>query len=118
MNFSEKVIVISGAAKGIGKATALEFANLGGKVAIFDKDQDAVLEIKNELEKLSSNFLVNNVDITNLNEVERFLSRVREKFGNIDVLVNNAGFGFTKKFEQTSPQEFDAVLNTNFKGAF
>ena len=117
-NLEKKVVLVSGAGKGIGKEIALTFAAAGSKVAFFDKNQKAVEQVEKELGLLKEKFLAATVDIEDFPAVARFISLVKTRLGPIDILINNVGIGLVKKFFQTSETDYDRVLNTNFKGPF
>lgn len=105
--FENKIVLITGGYQGIGRAVAEEFIKLGVKVAIFDKE-------KTELEGV----LVGVGEIQNEVEVNKFLNEVEQKLGKINILINNVGFGFAKRFFETSESDFDKVFGVNFKGPF
>ncbi len=117
-NYQDKVVVITGASKGIGKACALTFAEQGAKVALFAKEKKEIDQVQKELKKLTNNYLVETLDVNDQKAVKKFLEKVTKQFGKIDVLINNAGFGLVRRFHNTTEKDFDAVMNTNFKAAF
>jgi len=109
----EKVTVVTGASKGLGKAIALSLANEGYKVVVHYKDSvsDAKL-VAGEIDKISESFVIG-ADLTSEEEVEAMISKVLKKFGHIDVLVNNVGNFLYKKFQETSNGEFRDVIESN-----
>ncbi len=114
----DKVILITGASKGIGKACALLFAQQGAKVALFARDKKDLSQVEKELKTFGNSHLVEMLDINDHSSVKTFLKKIHRQLGSIDVLINNAGFGLVKKFDTTSDKDFDDVMNTNFKAAF
>ncbi len=106
-NFKDKVVLITGGYQGIGLAVAQEFVAQEARVAIFDKE---VVKLEGVLTGVG--------DITNEKEVEDFLKLVSEKLGKVNILINNVGFGFAKKFFETSSSDFDKVFSVNLKGPF
>ncbi|MEH7307012.1 SDR family NAD(P)-dependent oxidoreductase [Neobacillus drentensis] len=87
---NNKVVMITGASKGLGRALTLAFANEGAKLAICSRTQDKLLKVKEEAQKLGAEVLVVTADISNSRDVERFVAMTEEAFGHIDVLINNA----------------------------
>lgn len=85
-----KTIVITGGSKGLGEALTYAFAKEGHNVAICSRSEEALQLVKEKAEKLGGNILAVKADVSNLQEVEMFISLTEEKFGQIDVLINNA----------------------------
>ena len=86
----DKVTIVTGGAKGIGRYIAHGYAKEGAKVAIADIDTPRLEQTRNELEGMTSGVLSARVDVRNEEEVRRFMALVNDRFGQIDVLVNNA----------------------------
>lgn len=124
MRLMDKVCLITGGAAGIGKATAEKFINEGAKVVICDVDQESGKALA---EALGNGTLFYKVNVTDRNEVDDCVGDVVEKFGRIDVLINNAGItrdGLFVKYKngevvsQMSEADFDLVVDVNLKGTF
>lgn len=115
-NDNQKVIIVTGAAHGIGKAICLEFAKIGESLVILDMDSKALSIIHKELETFGINVLSRSVDITNLPDVEKVIEEVKDKYGRIDILINNVGIGSSKRFLDTTPDDLERVTATNIKG--
>ncbi|MDR6998418.1 SDR family NAD(P)-dependent oxidoreductase [Neobacillus niacini] len=117
MDFTGKVVLITGAAGGIGKETARIFARQGAKLALVDLDTQELESLAKELEL--EDYLLHTADVTREEEVEQFVQETKKKYGKIDVFFNNAGIeGKIASILETSSAEFDKVLNVNLKGAF
>ena len=102
MELKDKVVLITGSSQGIGRETALEFSKQGANVIVtYDSNKKRALEIFNECNKLKESFLVQ-LDVTDKSSVRNCIERVIDKFGAIDVLVNNAGIAVWKKFIEQS----------------
>ena len=117
----EKVVLITGSSKGIGKATAIEFAKIGGyKVVInYLTDKENAEKLSNYLkEKYKIETLVIKTDISNEEQVKNMIQEVINKFGRIDVLVNNAGIAIDKEFEDRTVEDWKRTLEGNTIGTF
>jgi len=117
-NFENKVVLVSGAGKGIGRQIALAFAREGAAVAFFARDRQRVEEVEKEIKKSGGRVLASAFDITKIGQIDEYLRDVKSKFGKVDVLINNAGVGLVKRFAQTTESDFDLVFSTNLKGPF
>lgn len=119
MGLSGKVALITGSARGIGKAIALELANHGAKIVINDilpkNEIDKTLE---EIRKSGDQAIGIRADITILKEVESMVKEIISKFGKIDILVNNAGIIRDSLLIRMKEEDWDAVININLKGTF
>lgn len=124
MRMKNKVVLVTGGAAGIGKATALRFAEEGAKVVICDVNEAAGQETVKQLGEGAAFFKVN---VTNREDVQKWIDAVVAKYGRIDVIVNNAGVlrdGQLIKFKegqllgQMSEADFDLVISVNLKGVF
>jgi NADP-dependent 3-hydroxy acid dehydrogenase YdfG len=108
-----KVVLITGCSSGIGFATAVEFSK--NNFTVFPTMKNLVK--KNELEEeLSNSEDILQLDVTDEESINDTISRIENKFGRIDVLVNNAGYAFFGSFEDTSIDEFKKQMETNFYG--
>jgi len=119
MELSGKVALITGSARGIGKAIALELANHGAKIVINDilpkNEIDKTLE---EIRKSGDQAIGIRADITIFEEVESMVKEIINKFGKIDILVNNAGIIRDSLLIRMKEEDWDAVININLKGTF
>ena len=124
MRLQDKVCLITGGAAGIGKATAIKFASEGAKVVLCDVDQEAGDALAREL---GNGAVFYKVDVTNRDAVQEWVDDVVDRFGRVDVLVNNAGItrdGLFVKFKegqvvsQMPEHDFDLVIKVNLKGVF
>jgi NAD(P)-dependent dehydrogenase (short-subunit alcohol dehydrogenase family) len=112
---ADPVAVITGAGRGIGRATALEFSKAGYRVVLAARDSAALEETAKLCGRES---VVVATDVTKPDDVERLFSTTLEKFGRIDVLVNNAGLAPIRSITEMSVDEWHAVLDTNLSAAF
>ena len=118
MDFTSKVIVVTGGASGIGQAAAREFAARNGAVAIFDRDDQAGRETVEALRGEGRTAEYFHVDLGVGDQVEQAVERAAARLGGIDVLVNNAGIQRYGTAATTSEQEWDETLNANLRSAF
>jgi 3-oxoacyl-[acyl-carrier protein] reductase len=115
-----KVVIITGAGKGLGKAFALRFADEGAKlVLVTRKDMDGLKKAAGEVTAKGAECIFFQADVTNLDDMQNVADETIKKFGKIDVLVNNAAYYFgveRKPFDQIPPEEWDMMMNINVKG--
>ena len=114
-----KTAIITGAARGIGKAIALKLASFGANIVINDivSSVDAD-ETAKQLEALGCKTLVYKCDVRNYDEVSEMVKATIEKFGSVDILVNNAGITRDNLIMRMDEKDFDDVIAINLKGAF
>jgi 3-oxoacyl-[acyl-carrier protein] reductase len=118
MKLKNRVAVVTGAARGIGKAIALTFLREGAKVAIIDSDRERLEILKKDMGKENKEVMVIPCDITKSSEVNGMVDQVRKRFGRIDILVNNAGIIRRGTIETVTEEEWDSVIEVNLKGTF
>lgn len=117
MRLEGKVAIVTGAARGIGRATALRFVAEGARVVLADRDRDALAATAASAGPADA-VLARPCDVARAAEVEALVAATLDRFGRIDILVNNAGYGHRGTVEQTSEAEWDALMATNVKGVF
>lgn len=119
MKLKDKVSIVTGGARGIGKEIAFLFAKEGSDIAICDVNEEILQATKKEIEAATGRkVLAEKVDVTNAEEVENFVKKVLDNFGNLDILINNAGITRDNLLIRMSDAEWDSVLAVNLKGAF
>jgi len=114
----DKVAVVTGGNRGIGKAIALHLAQNGAAVAICGTNEATLKETQAEIEKNGVKCLAQKVDVSNGAEVEAFAKAVLETFGKADILVNNAGITKDNLLLRMGEKEWDDVLSVNLKSTF
>ncbi len=115
---SNKVSIITGAAQGIGLATALKFAREGAIVIICDIKQAGVDEAVAQCQALGATAEGFVMDVTQRATVDNVVTQVEAKFGRIDVLVNNAGITQDARLQKMTLEQFDRVVDVNLRGVF
>lgn len=116
MDFKNKIVVITGASSGIGRASAIEFAKKGANIALVARRKEKLLDVEKDLKKFNIKTLVSVCDVSDKNQVENMAKCVVDNFGSIDFLVNNAGFAIHGRVSELSIEEIEAQMKTNFFG--
>lgn len=118
MDFTGKVIVVTGGGSGIGQACCHEFSSHGGAVAAVDRDEKGVEETRRNVTSRGGRAESFVADVSSDSQVQNLINRIVAKMGGIDALVNNAGIQRYGTATTTSEKEWDEVLDINLKGAF
>lgn len=115
----DKVCIITGSSRGIGKAIALEFAKNGAKIVInASSESDTVLKTLEEIKKMGTECVLCCGDISKPEEAKKLIDTAINEFGKIDVLVNNAGITRDTLILRMSEEDWDSVIDINLKGSF
>src|SRR5437867_1556211 len=119
MKLDGRVVIVTGASKGIGRAIAIGCAREGARVAVnYATDKAGAAETAEQIKKLGCEAIAIQADISRVEQIQSMFQQLIAKFGRVDVLINNAGItGWTPLFEITE-EKWDAVINTNLKGTF
>ena len=118
MQFGGKVVLVTGAQQGIGRAMALEFAAAGADVAINWLDDDgAAQRVADDVRACGRRAILVKADVAQIEQVQAMVSAVQEGLGPIDVLINNAGVFPRVSFLEMTEREWDHVLDVNLKGS-
>ncbi|MET3982072.1 3-oxoacyl-[acyl-carrier protein] reductase [Mucilaginibacter sp. UYP25] len=116
---SGKVVLITGASKGIGAATALEMAKNAASVIVnYNESKEAAHQIVDSIKASGGYAIAVQANVSDEQDVARLFDEAIAEFGKVDVLVNNAGIMFTKPIGQVSTKEFDKMFDVNVKGLF
>ena len=114
---TSRVVIVTGAAQGIGKGIAASFGAAGFRVAVADLNLSAAQQTAKEIEADGGTALAVEIDVTSTASVRAAVATVEEELGPIDVVVNNAGWDDFMPFLKTSEEFWDKILDINFKGA-
>ena len=125
MKFKDKIVLITGSSRGIGKATALLFAKEGANIVlnyhISEIEPDALDNVKsvmNDTEKSGAETIIIEADVSNEDQVKKMIDETISKFGRIDILVNNAGVVFDVPFKERTVEQWKSTLGINLIGTF
>jgi NAD(P)-dependent dehydrogenase (short-subunit alcohol dehydrogenase family) len=117
--FKDKVVLITGASTGIGRATALNFASEGAKVVICDVNEDGGQKTLLDIKKITPDCLFINCDVSQEKEVKDLIQKTIDKFGRLDVAYNNAGVeGQPTSTTDCNAEAWDKIININLKGVW
>lgn len=117
--FKDKVAIVTGASKGIGRAIAINFAKEGAKVVLnYRSDDNGAQEVLKEIENSGGVALLHRGDVSDFSVAEDLIKFCIEKFSRIDILVNNAGITRDTLLLRMKEEDFDSVINVNLKGSF
>jgi NAD(P)-dependent dehydrogenase (short-subunit alcohol dehydrogenase family) len=113
-----RVALVSGAARGLGRAISLALAHAGADVALGLRDKNSGAALVKEIEGLGRRALALQMDVLHLDQIAEAFAAAEAFFGKLDILVNNAGGGFTNLAIDVPEEEFDITLNINLKATF
>jgi NAD(P)-dependent dehydrogenase (short-subunit alcohol dehydrogenase family) len=116
--FTDRVVLVTGAGAGLGRAVALAFGHAGARVIGASIDEGEIDRLVDEASALGLTIEGVAADVSDTTATNRLADSIHARYGALDVLVNNAGIIIVKPIEQTSPEEFDRVLATNLRGPF
>ena len=118
MSLKDKVAIVTGSTKGIGKGIAFGLAQAGANVVVVSRHQNDCDRVAAEIAQLGVETLPVAADVTKMKDIENLVNSTLARFGRIDILVNNAGTALTKKAEEITEEDWDRVLDVDLKGVF
>ena len=116
MKIEDKVIIITGASSGIGRATAMKLADNGAKVVLMARSEDELNDLKSDITKKGGEALVVTGDVTKKEDFEKVVSKTKREYGKITGLVNNAGLMPLSFVEKLKTDEWNKMVDVNIKG--
>ena len=114
--FLDKVVIVTGASSGIGRATALEFARHGSRIVLAARSADRLAELEKEIRAMGAEVLSCVTDVSNEADCRNLISKTVEKFGTINILVNNAGISMRALFDDVDISVLKRLMDVNFWG--
>lgn len=117
-SLKKRVVIVTGGASGIGRATAKQFAGYGSIVVIWDLNKERGEDLANEIKEMGQNAVFYSVNTTNSSEIKTTVDSIIEKYGKIDVLINNAGITKDASLLKMTDEQWDQVIDVNLKGVF
>lgn len=118
MDLKEKVAIVTGASRGIGKAIALELAKNGAKVTLSGRNSEKLSQVQQEIKQNGGETYPVVADISKMEDAANLINKTLEKWEKVDILVNNAGINRDNLVMRMSPEDWDEVLGTNLTGTF
>ncbi len=115
-DFADQAVLVTGAARGIGRVTALLFAELGSDVALVDRNAEGITQVATEVESFGRRAVAISTDVRDPEACEAAIDRTAETLGGLDVLVNCAGGSRTRTFDAVTLSDFDAMMALNLRG--
>jgi len=114
-----KIALVTGASRGIGKAIAIELARQGADVIVnYHKNENEAMEVVREIEKLGRKAAALKADVSNFEEVSKMLESAKRKFGKLNILVNNAGITADRTLKKMSQKEWEDVIDVNLTSVY
>lgn len=117
-SLQNKIAIVTGAARGLGRAISLELAGRGADIVVCDVNLEGTKAVAQEVRSLGRRTLSLKVDVSKASEVSRMVERVMKEFGRIDILVNNAGICQVAPIEELTEEDWNKVMAVNLKGVF
>lgn len=117
-NLDNKVVLVTGAGRGIGRQIALDAARSGANLAVGSRTVEDLVSLKSEIKSMGGECWHGKLDVTNVDSIKAFIASAVKRYGRIDALINNAGFNRQKDIIEYAEEEFDAIIDANLKSVF
>ena len=119
MNLKNKVVIITGASRGLGRKLAFDLAKKKAKLVLFSRNQKDLIEVKRIIvKKYKGKVITVDGDISDFHDVKRLFLKCMKEYEKIDILICNAGVNYKKPFYELEEAEWNSIFNTNVKGVF
>lgn len=119
MNLKDKVAIVTGASRGIGRAAALKLASLGARVVVnYNKNASAAEEVVTQIKQAGGEAIAVQGDVSKFDEAQKVIKATTDAFGRLDILVNNAGTTRDNLLALMKEDDFDAIIENNLKSVF
>ncbi|MFQ6611255.1 MAG: 3-oxoacyl-[acyl-carrier-protein] reductase [Fidelibacterota bacterium] len=116
--FGNKIVIVTGASRGIGRTIAIRFSSSGAMVILIGRNADSLENTKKEIDSDGGNSIIQSFDVSSLTHFEESMKFVESEYGKIDILVNNAGITKDNLILRMKENEWDDVIDINLKGVF
>ncbi|RWF15512.1 MAG: SDR family oxidoreductase, partial [Mesorhizobium sp.] len=117
MTIANKIVAITGAGRGIGRATAIHLAARGARLALGARSEAEIAAVAGEIEAAGGEAIYRATDVTKRDDLDALVGFACKRFGRLDVIVNNAGIGPLSRFDALEVDAWDAMIDVNLKGA-
>jgi NAD(P)-dependent dehydrogenase (short-subunit alcohol dehydrogenase family) len=117
-NFKDKVVAVTGASRGIGRSISVGFGSHGAHLILISRSQEQLEKTASMVEEAGGKATIITADLTKVEEINRTIEKIKEKYSKLDVLVNNAGISRRKPSIEVTEEDWDVILNTNLKSYF
>lgn len=117
-SLDEKIVVVTGAGRGIGRSIAWDAFKSGAKIAVGSRTTSELKSLASEIHAAGGECMFHVLDVTDVNSMERFVQAVIKHYGRIDVLVNNAGYNHQGKILDCTEEQYDRIVDANLKNVF
>ncbi len=117
-SLTDKVALVTGAGRGLGRACALAFAHAGADVALGLRDKNTASDLESEIKEMGRQVIRVQMDVSTVNEISNAVEEVVNRFGRIDILVNNVGVAPANPAEKVTEADYDLTMNLNVKAMF
>lgn len=114
----DKIVVVTGASKGIGRGISKELAQVGAHVVLCSRNKEELNGLRKEIVEESGHADVFPLDISSVAQINEVFEKINDKFGRIDILINNAGLGYNHSALDVKEEDWDEMMNVNLKGLF
>ena len=118
MRLENKVVLVTGAGRGIGRAISLAMARQGAMVVVSDIDEESCKNVVAEIKAMAGEAMASRCDVSSKTDVDALVEKIVVEFGRLDILVNNAGIVNFKSFLELTEEDWDRTLSINLKGQF
>jgi len=118
MDLKDKVVLVTGASKGIGKNISITLAKEGAIAVLTSRNKELLLKTQKEIESLGGRALAMPADISKEEEISNLFDKINDRFGRLDILVNNAAIMITGRVADFSLEDYDKMMQTNLRGLF
>jgi NAD(P)-dependent dehydrogenase (short-subunit alcohol dehydrogenase family) len=115
---NKKTVLVTGASRGLGRRFSYVLSTMGANVVLAARDKDKLSETKEIIKQSNGECIAVNIDVNSEDSINNAFEKAEEKYGEVSILINNAGIAISKSTLKTSVEDWDKVINTNLRGVF